>query len=403
MARFSATLILLLMPLPAAAQPLPADAWLVERINSRELGPRTIYVATPPGYARTETRYPLLIALDANDLPQFRLWIAQAAYLAANSPGLPPMIIVGIVNGSDRIYDMTPTPTGSSAKDFKTAGGATAFAQFLVSEIVPHVRANYRALPTTILAGHSAGGLFALDVAARMPNALQGIIAMSPALWFNDGALVDTYADLLARAAAPPRVFLASGVADEPDVEQPTKRLADRLEQFNGRSDRSTYRPYPDATHSLSPLAFSDGLRFVFDPVSHRHLAVEKLDPSTSDAASVKAAIEASEREYAAGAASLRLPERLPERALDRLGNRLLERKKTDLAVGVFERNLRSYPESMTAHDSLAQALIAKGDNAAALARLRVAADIARRSGATLPAAMQKKLEELQHLQEFRR
>jgi hypothetical protein len=119
----SFALLLLLVPHAVEAQLSTVSPWVVETINSRALGPRTIYIATPTGYDRANARYPVLVTLDANDLPQFRLWIAQTAYLAANSPGLPPMILVGIVNGSDRIHDLTPPATGSSVKDFKTAGG----------------------------------------------------------------------------------------------------------------------------------------------------------------------------------------------------------------------------------------------------------------------------------------
>ena len=40
------------------------------------------------------------------------------------------------------------------------------------------VRSKYRTLPATILVGHSFGGLFALEVAAKRPGAFAGIIAL---------------------------------------------------------------------------------------------------------------------------------------------------------------------------------------------------------------------------------
>jgi predicted alpha/beta superfamily hydrolase len=389
----SFALLLLLVPHAVEAQLSTVSPWVVETINSRALGPRTIYIATPTGYDRANARYPVLVTLDANDLPQFRLWIAQTAYLAANSPGLPPMILVGIVNGSDRIHDMTPPATGSSLKDFKTAGGAAAFAEFIIGEVLPHVRAVYRTLPTTILAGHSAGALFALDVAARRPDVFQGIVAMSPAIWFNDGTLVDTYAESIIKSAARPRLFLTSG-GDEPDVEEPTRRLAQRL-TIGGLQGSSAYRAYPNATHSLTPLSCADGLQFVFDPVAHRNLPVEKLDPVSADTAAVNGAIAASERAYSEAARSLHLPEQLPERVLNRLGSRLMNNKQVELAIPVFERNIRDYPESLSAYDGLSEAFIAAGNTESALAHLQTAAGIARRTGVTLPAAMQKKLDAL--------
>jgi hypothetical protein len=107
----------------------------------------------------------------------YTLWIAQSTYLADNSPTVPPVIAVGIPNGSDRIHDMLPPATGSSMRNFKTAGGAAVFADFLIDEVLPYVRARYRTLPSVIMAGHSAAGLFSVDVAARRPGTFQGIIA----------------------------------------------------------------------------------------------------------------------------------------------------------------------------------------------------------------------------------
>ena len=72
----SVALGLLILPHPVAAQPSAVDPWAVETINSRALGSRTIYVATPSGYDGSKARYPVLVALDANDLPQFCGWIA---------------------------------------------------------------------------------------------------------------------------------------------------------------------------------------------------------------------------------------------------------------------------------------------------------------------------------------
>jgi uncharacterized protein len=64
-------------------------------------------------------------------------------------------------------------------------------ADFIIDELLPRIRAKYRTLPSVILIGHSAGGLFAIDVAARRPEAFNAIIATSPAIWFLDGTLVD--------------------------------------------------------------------------------------------------------------------------------------------------------------------------------------------------------------------
>jgi predicted alpha/beta superfamily hydrolase len=379
----------------ASAQSSTTAEWATETVNSRTLGKRTIYVATPEGYRGGRTRYPVVVVLDADDALAFRLWIAEAAYLADNSPGLPPVILVGIVNGEDRGHDMTPPASGSSVTEYKTAGGADTFAKFILGDVLPQVRAKYRTVSGTFLAGHSAGGLFALDVAARQPEAFQGIIAMSPALWFNDSALVDTYAELLGKSTTRPRIFVTSG-GEEPNIDVPAKRFAERMDSIEAVRGSFGYRGYPDATHTLTPMSFGDGLRFVFEPVSSRHFEIERFDPASADPAAVTNVLKASEDAYAKAARPLGLPETLPERLVNRLGYRLLNSGKVALAVEVFERNVRSYPDSVNVHDSLADGLIAAGDSAAALKQLRMAVTVARGTGARVPAETQRKLDQLE-------
>lgn len=378
-----------------SVQPGAGAGWVEDTINSQVLGPRIIYVATPEGYDQGSSQYPVLVLLDANDHAMFQLWIAQAAYLAGNSSGFPPVIAVGIVNGSDRIHDMTPPATGSSVPDFPNAGGASAFADFIIGEALPFVRARYRTLPGVILTGHSAGGLFALDVAAHRPTAFQGIIATSPAVWFNDGVLADTYADLLGRSRSHPRLFVSSG-GDEETLAAATQRLVDRMGTYPSLRGTFSSRSYPDATHKLTPMSFGDGLRFIFDPVSFSHLAIERLDFAKVDSVALNTAIQSSASSYAAAARSLGLAEPLPEDILNGLGYRLLGNSKVALAIAVFQRNIRAYPKSVNVYDSLADGFLAAGDTTSALAQLRTAVEVAHGTGVRVPDETQKKLEALE-------
>jgi hypothetical protein len=382
-------------PFVGLGQQSAREAWTADTISSRALGQRTIYIATPDGYDEGTSRYPILVLLDANDHQMFRLWIAQAAYLADNGTGVPPVITVGIPNGSDRIHDMTPPATGSSVKDFKKAGGAAAFADFIIGEVLPYVRARYRTLPAVILTGHSAGGLFALDVAARRPNAFNGIIATSPAIWFNGETLVDSYADLLGRSQTHPRMFFTSG-GDEADISKATRRFADLLGANAPLSGTFSYRSYPEATHRLTPMSFGDGLQFIFKPVSFSNLVTERLDFTKVDSVALNDALQSSERTYAAGASSLGLSEQFPEQILNGLGYRLMNNKKVALAISVFQRNVRAYPRSVNVYDSLADGFLAAADSSSALAQLRIAVKVAHNIGAPVPADTQQKLNALE-------
>ena len=81
------------------------------------------------------------------------------------------MIVVGVTNGSDRTRDLTPATTGASREKLSYRRRGRTVRHFLVDELVPFIRSKYRARPAFILAGHSFGGLLALEVASKRPGA----------------------------------------------------------------------------------------------------------------------------------------------------------------------------------------------------------------------------------------
>jgi predicted alpha/beta superfamily hydrolase len=341
---------------------------------------RTIFIATPEEYPQTKVSYPVLVLLDADDFPQYELALANVRFLASRT-AIPKMIVVGIPNGSRRTHDLTPPPTGKTATDFPTAGGAAAFAGFVVDEVLPLVRDRYRTLSTTILAGHSFGGLFALSVAAQNPGAFKGVIAMSPALWWNDSSLVITYSDILAKSRGHERIFVTSGGL-EPTIDRNAQRFAERLDALSPASVVVEYRRYPDDTHGLTPApSLADGLRFVFEPISLSKLPISKLGPGSDSAAIVRAVLQ-TEEVYHFAARSLGLPDRLPENVLNGLGYGVLDSMQNPaLAAWVFGRNALLYPESANVYDSLGDALLAGGDTTNARAQFKRAIDTAIKAG----------------------
>ncbi|MEX2153636.1 MAG: alpha/beta hydrolase-fold protein [Gemmatimonadaceae bacterium] len=389
--------ILQVIALPLLAQGADSTAWTRLTIDSKKLGePRPVFVVTPGGYERTTERYPVLVLLDANDADQFALARANAHFLAGRG-AIPRLIIVGIPNTRDRTHDLTPPAAGAFVKQFPTAGGADAFADFIVDEVVPLIRSRYRALPASILAGHSFGGLFALHVAATRPGTFSGIIAMSPALQWNDSALVVTYADAISRATTNQRIFATSGGL-EPPIDVTTKHLAARLDSLEPKAAAFAYRFYPHDTHGLTPApSLVDGLRFVFEPLSLAQSSIRRLSP-TSDSASVVNAVLETEAQYARGARYFALPEILPEEVLNSFGYNVMQAlKRPALAVWVFRRNAERYPESANVWDSLGDGLLAVGDSAGAKSQFAKAVDIATRTGHPVLAESRSKLESLRH------
>jgi len=387
---------LIVLATAAGAQQAPSP-WLKETFKSGKLGEeRTIYVATPANYNGSAQRYPVLVLLDANDEPQWAAGVANVAFLASRG-AIPDLIMVGVTNGKDRTHDLTPAATGATAKTFPTAGGAHAFTDFIVDEVLPRVRSHYRALPTTILAGHSFGGLFALDVAATRPGAFAAIVAMSPSLWWNDSTPARDYATAIAKAPGTTRLFATSGEL-EPPIDVTTKIFAARLDSIKPSSLAFAYRYYPGDTHGLTPEpSLIDGLRFVFAPIALMRTPVMALGPQADSASIVKAVVE-TEDAYVRGARSLGLPDKFPESQMNNFGYAALQGyKMPNIAVWIFRKNVASYPDSPNVYDSLGDGLLAAGDSTSARAQFRMARDVAVRQGKTPSEETLKKLAALEH------
>jgi hypothetical protein len=389
-------LLLFSVASPAFAQDTTVTLWTREVVNSATLKEqRAIYVATPDGYRTGTDRYPVLVILDADDRLQFTLALANVAFLASRG-AIPRLIVVGVPNGKDRTHDLTPVATAATAKTYPTAGGAAAFADFLLDDLLTLVRSKYRTMPAIILAGHSFGGLLALDVAATKPGAFTGVIAMSPSLWWNDSNGVVSYSDAIAGAARAQRVFVTSG-GREGEIDRPTTRFSARLDSLKPSLTAFGHRRYPEDTHGLTPApSLVDGLRFIFEPVSVAQLPISTLGPS-SDSATVVDALSESRRRYAIGARSFGLDERLPESEVNQLGYGVLQALKNPaLAVWVFRQNVALYPESANAYDSLGDGLLAGGDTTAAIVQFRRAVDVATRTRHLVLEESQRKLRALE-------
>jgi len=375
----------------------PSMPWTEIAVKSAKLGEdRKLFVALPSDYRTSTRRYPVLVLLDANDEPQFASAVANVIFLASRR-AIEPLIIVGVPNGKDRTHDMTPPAAGPNAKQFSTAGGADRFLEFLTAEVVPKIRAQYRASPYTILAGHSFGGLFAIHVAATKPGAFSAIVAMSPSIWWNDSAVVRPYAEAIARSSTPLRLFEGSG-AFEPPIDGPTRHFDALLDSLRPTALEHRYRHYADNSHGLMPVpSLMDGLRFVFEPISLATTAIDLLGP-TADSAAVVSALATTREHYAAGARALGKDETLPEPFVRQVGQTALSfLHLPGVATLIFRENLQHYPRSAHANADLGLALLAVGDTTAGRAQLERSVQVADASQTQLVAAVRDTLAKLGH------
>ncbi|MFN7174837.1 MAG: alpha/beta hydrolase [Thermaurantiacus tibetensis] len=191
-------LLVLLLAVPAAAEPWPLPGSEVVSIPAPELGRSYRYVVVlPPGYEKApERRYPALFYTDA---PQSTALIAgMVTRLSASGRGLEPAILVGLgyAEGDTGQYsrrrDYTPTPHGDidAVSDMPgrpvVYGEAEAYRRHLETVALPELERRFRIDPARrIYLGHSYGGLFGVHVLLTKPEMFARYILISPSLWYD--------------------------------------------------------------------------------------------------------------------------------------------------------------------------------------------------------------------------
>src|SRR5580658_5785725 len=172
---------------------------------------RDIFIWQPDAESPTAAKYPVLVFPDAEEYGQFRAALANVQFLIDRRL-IPPMIVAGVPFVKDRRHELSPPATGSTATYYPKAGGAGQTLQFMIDELLPWIDAHYPTLPVRLFAGHSLGGNLALYAMETRPEAFRVVIAMSPAMYWNDGAFGNEVAQRLAADTVRPRtLFLMSG------------------------------------------------------------------------------------------------------------------------------------------------------------------------------------------------
>ncbi len=257
-------------PTPAAAElaaPYVIPRTTIATLTAPDGTPYRLLVGWPEGEPPA-AGWPVLYVLDGADT--FAPLIETARRLArGRRGGIAPGIVVGIDSGplARRVLDYTPAvpgyaiPAGLPAHGLPT-GGADAFLDVLTADVLPWVAARWKVDPRRLaLAGHSFGGLLALHAAATRPGRFAAYAAISPSLWFGNGAIPR------AATAIPggTRLLLAAGTDERgPAAPAVLPALADAI-RTRGSSVRLTMLTGQDhgttmlaATGAILQHAFGD-------------------------------------------------------------------------------------------------------------------------------------------------
>lgn len=227
---------------------VPDRAW-TERsapFAARGLQSRALTVYLPPGYdVRRAQPYPLLLALDGQTMPQWRL--AETLDELVPAGAIEPVVVAAVPASSDRMDEYGTAGTLDHAGRGRRA---QAFQELLADGVLSWLRAHHHvaAEPArTGIVGASLGGLCAFDSAWRRPQVFGVAGVFSGSLWWrsDDSSVAAKQASRIAHrrvreTAAKPalRLWFQAGTRDETedrdgngviDAIQDTTELIDEL------------------------------------------------------------------------------------------------------------------------------------------------------------------------------
>ena len=149
-------------------------------IQGEGIKPRNVIVWLPPNYdADSNSTYQVLYMQDGQNIidpatsfigVDWQIYESVDSLITAGS--IDPIIIVGIYNTDDRLYEYTPGINGD------------AYMKFVTQSLKPFIDDTYRTKPdrlNTYVGGSSAGGMISFMLVWEYPEIFSKAIIMSPA------------------------------------------------------------------------------------------------------------------------------------------------------------------------------------------------------------------------------
>ena len=254
---------------PAAA-PSPATIWYTEQftLHSKIAG-RDYLIQVSKPFLKPGEKAPVIYVLDGD----LDFGIAEGVMGPDGAVGsMQPAYIVAIGYGVDKAKwlkmrndDLLFVPASTSGP--ATGGHGDTFLRFLREELRPLIETRYAVDPhKAILAGQSYGGLFTAHVLLNTPDAFDGYVVGSPAVW-AEPALLDKAASFRAPVKVP--VFIGVGTEEEAEFGGPfhmvsgTQALAAKLGDHDANIDMKLWL-VPEENHfTVTAPLFERGFRFV--------------------------------------------------------------------------------------------------------------------------------------------
>lgn len=312
-----------------------------QAIDSAVLGEkRNMVIYLPAGYRNTQERYPVLYLTDGDS--QGPHTAGTVDYLAKFEQ-MPPMIVVGMINPREtRKRDLTVTP--AEKQNPNQLENADRFLGFLEKEVIPFVKQQYRTLDYQVLSGTSHGGQFAINALIKRPDLFDGVIAISPSLYWNNAQLLGLAEPALKEHRLQGRLFV-SIANEEPTMTEPYQRFVHLLAQNPSAKLVVSSQTFSNETHNTTVLQGQyAGLKHIF-----ADWPIPEGEPKTLTDLQAK---------FASRSKLLKTNIMLPEDKANGYAGWLQYLNRQDDALALLKWNRTNYPQSLGAHTALIKAYL---------------------------------------------
>lgn len=346
--------------------PTPYSIGNTYKIHSKVLNENRNYILElPSSYETSNKEYPLLVLLDG----EVR-YHSYSGILKQMTQGnqIPEMIIVAITN-VDRNRDYTPTKyltnlNGSSAvENHKTSGGSKKFLQFIEQELLPKIERNYRTNTFKTLVGISHGGLLVGSAFLSKETSFNGFVSMDPSFWWDNQQVVKQLEKTDLKQIENKRIYISTADKFENFERIPNvfKANINSHELFNTTLKNKGFSPrkveleyFKEENHwTVALMSLYHGMQFIYKDLEMKNMN--------------KSSIEEIETYYKTNYNGGFLPK---ERDVNIVGYSYIETNPKK-ALSYFKLNVKNYPESFNAYDSLGEVYMLLGDKENALNNYR--------------------------------
>ncbi len=318
---------------------------------------REIWIHVPNSHS-DERKYPVLYVLDGEYNFESVVGLKKANVISGI---IPEMIVVAIPN-TDRYRDLTTSHIGD---DTNPSGGADNFIKFIETELIPFIDKKYPTTPYRTFFGHSLGGLVVVNTLLNHSHLFNNYLAIDPSLsWGMQKPLEQARQTIKESEFENKSIYIAiantlNGLMNfEKALEDTTtatlhlrailefSKLAESNDQLS-----SKWKYYENESHGTVPVvAEHDAFRFLFSWYKFEHWdEFYAPEPKLTGGELVELLVSYYERISGIMGAHF-YPE---EYEVNRLAYMFLGKNDYERALPFFELNIKNYPKSANAYDSM--------------------------------------------------